>query len=126
MDTGTSIFLAALLFMAIALMVTGYMFKRPALAIGASEAWLLTGLMSYTYSTTPVGGPWDIYYGLFWFSMALIIMSAFEAFMVRENEEPPQQATDLDTYADDMERRRSQLDRMRGLRRINPPARKEK
>lgn len=118
-----AIFLVGLIFMAVALMIAGYIFKRPALVLGASGAWLITALVSYNISAAA----WDVYYGMFWFCIALVLVSGFEAFMVREKPAPPEPPkSEWDSYADDMETRREQSERLRNLRRTGNKPRTSK
>jgi len=100
---------------ALVLMVLGYAFKRPALALGAALAWVVLGLVAYNTSA----GPWDVAYGLFWLSIAMVIVAAFEVFYSKEKKLPPEEDTkdDWDNYAEDMEARRGRMDKMRGLSR---------
>ncbi len=101
-------------------MALGYIFKRPAMALGASGAWLIAGLAAYNSSTAT----WDMYYGMFWFCVALIIVSAFEAFYAKEKPAPPEPPkSDDEKWAEDIESRRARFDRMRGLRRTQPRSR---
>jgi hypothetical protein len=114
LTTANAIFLTALIFMAVGLMVAGYVFKRPALPLGSAGAWLITGLVSYGLSA----GGWDVYYGFFWFCIVLVIVAAFEAFYAREKQSPPEEPKeDWDTYIEDLEQRRNRLDRLHNLRR---------
>lgn len=115
--------LAISIFMAVCLMTLGYIFKRPAMALGASGAWLIAGLAAYNSSTVA----WDMYYGMFWFCMALVIASAFEAFYAKEKPIPPEPPqSDEEKWADDIESRRARFDRMRGLSRTHPRSRTSK
>lgn len=117
MTTAIAIFMVGLIFMAVALMATGYMFKRPALALGSSGAWLVMALVSYTISTAL----WDVFYGLFWFGILMIVVSGFEAFYVKEKPEPEEIIRQgWEEFASKMEERRDSIDRVRSLRRVRP------
>ena len=106
--------LAISIFMALSLMALASVFKGPAASLDASGAWLIAALAAYNTSAVV----WDMYYGMFWFCIALVLVSGFEAFMVREKPAPPEPPkSEWDNYADDMETRREQTDRLRSLRR---------
>lgn len=108
------------IFMAILLMALSYIFKRPQVALAAAGAWIVAAVAAYGSSVTA----WDMWYGMFWFNIAMVIVAAFEAFYSREKKvaEPPQVKTDMDTYLDDYERRIAETERVRELRarRTNP------
>ena len=71
----------------ISLMLAGYYTRRPAVAIGASAAWLLFGLWTLSLSTAT----WDIYYLEFMLGILLFIVCILEGWTLRpkvKNEEP--------------------------------------
>lgn len=107
MTTAQAIFLVALLFMAVSLMVMAYMFRKHFLAFGAAMGWVLVAVYAYTLSAAA----WDVYYGLFWFAIALVIISTLEAMAVREKVEPTEEEekTALDRY---LERQDAQIGKL--------------
>lgn len=108
MTTAQAIFLVALLFMAVSLMTMAYMFRKHFLAFGAAMGWILVAVYAYTLSAAA----WDVYYGLFWFAIALVILSALEAMAVREKAEPAEEEekSTLDRY---VERQNKQMGKLK-------------
>jgi hypothetical protein len=81
--------LITLTVLALTMMISAYIFKRPALAISSGILWLLFGLQSLTLSTVV----WDIYYDLFIVGIGLFIMGLVESMAVRpvvKDETPPE------------------------------------
>lgn len=92
--TGGKMILITLAFIALALMVSSYVFKRPGLAIAGGVVWLLFGIWSLTLSTAT----WDVNYDLFIVGVGMFIMGLFEAMELR-----PKTKTDI-TYESYWER----------------------
>lgn len=115
MTTANAIFIVALLFMSVGLMVAGYYFKRPAIALGAAGSWLVTALYTYTLSTAL----WDINYGLFWLCILMGIVAALEGFTLRpdKSEQTPEEQAQDDTerHIQAYEKRRSDLNRLKRM-----------
>jgi membrane protein implicated in regulation of membrane protease activity len=105
--TAQAIFLVALLFMAVSLMTLAYMYKKHFLAFGAAMGWILVAVYAYSLSVAA----WDVYYGLFWFAIALVVGSVLEAMVVRERPEPTEEEekSALDRY---LERNKSQMEKL--------------
>lgn len=80
MTTAQAIFMAALIVLAAGLMVAAYYLKQRPLAFAAAGGWLFFAVFCYMLST----GPWDIYYGMFFFGMAMLIISALEPALMRQ------------------------------------------
>ena len=59
-----------LVMVALTLTIMGYTLKRPALGFAASGFWVIFALFSYSLSTAV----WDIYFGIFWISIAIAII----------------------------------------------------
>lgn len=95
MTTATAIFLFVLIFLSLALMTMGYIFRRPAMALAAGIAWLIFGLYSYSLSAAT----WDIYYGLFWLGLGMLFVCLLEGFILRPKEE--QQEPQEDYWRDE-------------------------
>ena len=93
MTTAEAILISALIFMSVSLMGIGYMFHRPAFAVGASGGWMLVGIAAYNLSTAT----WDLYYGMFWLGIVLVIVSALEAMVVKTGKEE-QEVEEEDSY----------------------------
>jgi membrane protein implicated in regulation of membrane protease activity len=109
MTTAQAIFLVALLLMAVSLMTLAYVFRKHFLAFGAAMGWILVAV--YAYSLSAVA--WDVYYGLFWFAIALVVGSVLEAMAVRERAEPTEEVekTSLDRYLERHEAQMTKLER---------------
>jgi hypothetical protein len=58
-----------LIITAVSLTAIGYSVKRAVVAVAGAFAWLLFGLQNYQLSITT----WDMYYGLFWFSLGTFL-----------------------------------------------------
>ena len=67
--------LAILMILAIAMSVSSVAFKSIWLGMIASVGWILASLQSYTISSMPSTGTWDIYYGLFFVGIFLGVLS---------------------------------------------------
>lgn len=114
MTTAQAILIAALIFMAVGLMVSSYILRRPAVAFGASMAWLLTGFINYGLSAAM----WDIYFGIFWTCVAMAIISALEGMMLRPRrwqEEKEERVDDIDKYVSDFENYEKKVGKYRKL-----------
>lgn len=101
---------------ALVLMIMGFAFRRPELALGASLAWVGLAAVCYGASTAA----WDAYYIGFWLTIAMIIVSALEALALRSpaQEEPPENPNrDWDAYLEDIQSRRERMDKLRAVRR---------
>lgn len=107
--------LAITIVMALGLMVLAYQYKRPAMALGGSGAWLVAAVTAYIASAAL----WDAYYGMFWFCVLMIVVAAFEALYCKEKKSEPEEEkkSEWDNWIDDMETRRDKYDRIRALRR---------
>ena len=64
-------------------MTLAYVFRRPALAMGAVIGWLLAALHSYSLSVVM----WDIYYGVFWLGLGMFFVCLLEGFILRPKDE---------------------------------------
>ena len=101
-----------LMFLALVMMVISYQWRKPHLSIGAAMCWVLASLIHYNLSTAA----WDIYYGVFWFAIAMGIVSIMETlYVVRTNK--AQEKDDIDTkeeysmdeYRETMQKHRESL-----------------
>lgn len=88
----------SLVFMGLALimMVVAYHFRKPAMAIGAAMLWVIAGLIHYDLSTAT----WDVYYGVFWFTIAMGIVSIMETLSVVITKKQ-QEKDDIDTIKEE-------------------------
>lgn len=75
--------LLVLLVLALVLMVSGYALKNMAIAYAGGGGWMLLGAHSYTESLAT----WDIYYCLFFLSMAMVILCILEPVILRKTKE---------------------------------------
>lgn len=112
MIVGSDAFLLGLIILALCLNIMAYAFRRIALTFTAAGCWLLLGLFAYQISD----GPWDVPYGLFWFSIALVIISALEAVAVREKKqtaEPEEEESEeaIDRYLSKLEKQKAKQER---------------
>lgn len=116
MTTPNAIFLIGLIFMAVSLMVAGYMFRRAALSFGATGAWLIIAGLMYTIST----GPWDIFYGLFWVSAGMSLVAGLEGMVVKplpsQMEPEEKDEDDVEGQWDDWSARRGRYQQRIGRR----------
>lgn len=62
-----------LMMLVIGMTIAMYMFKKTALAAIAGGSWLLLGVYTYTLTTYPAS--FDIYIGLTFFSVAMLVVS---------------------------------------------------
>jgi hypothetical protein len=76
--------LATLAFMAMGLLVAGIALKNTFLSIIGGICWILLSVYSYTLSTTPGTGSWDVYYALFFAAMFVGALSFWEGYSVRK------------------------------------------
>lgn len=104
--------------MAIGLMALAYCFKRPAMALAASGAWIVAATVAYITSAAA----WDSYYGMFWFCILMIVVAAFEALYCKEKKQEPEEneREEWEEYASNLEERRERIDRVRNLSRVRP------
>lgn len=111
MTTAAAIFIFGLLVIAVGLMGVAYGFKAFAYSFGAVMMWVLLGVYSYGLSAAP----WDIFYGLFWFSMAMVVVSALEALALglrtREAPDDEPEPTRLEIHISKMESHAAMINR---------------
>lgn len=117
MTTANAIFLFGLMFMSVALMIAGYLFRRPAIAITASISWLVFGVFNRTLSTAT----WDIYYIMFMIGLFLLFVCFIEGIILRpkiEDTEPEEDIYDreLEEYVDRRNKWRERFGRVMGQR----------
>ena len=82
--------------LALFLMIAGYHFRRPSIAIASSIAWLIFGYYTRSLSTAT----WDIYYVFFVLGIALFFISFVEGLILRpkkEDTEPEEDIYDRET-----------------------------
>ncbi len=77
---GIGMTLIALILMAMAFIITSYIFKKSVLAFAAAGSFGLLGYYALTKSTAT----WDVYFSLFWLSMGLLIACMFAPLAYRE------------------------------------------
>lgn len=101
-DVGTSNFmenpgmvLVALIILALGLTLSGFLKQNKVLAFGGSGAWMVLGAYAYTKFTTV----WDVYYGLFFLCMALVIVCSLEPVLMREKPIEPEPEDRYDRLA---------------------------
>ena len=85
---GSNIGLLAFLVFTAGMTISTYAIKRTVLAFIAAGAWAILAfyVFSMSESTSPIAIT-DIYMGLFWVSIAMVIVSAFEPVVMRDKEE---------------------------------------
>lgn len=89
-----------ILVLALGLLLMAYIFKRPSLAFASLIAWIVLAVETYTLST----GAWDIYYGLFWLCILMIVISGLEGWTLRpknKDETPEEKYWESDNKWDD-------------------------
>ena len=118
---GVSVLLLAFIILALGLMITAYVFRKMFIAFGAGAAWLLLGLYSLGSLSEST---WDVYYGVFFFSLGLMIASIVEAMALREKPESVVEKDDLDSYLD--EREESDRKEARFRKAIRPKTRRRR
>ncbi len=79
MTTANAIFIFGLMFLGCGLMLIGYLFRRPAIAIVSSIAWLIFGFHSRTLSLAL----WDIFYVMFIMGVCLFFAAFIEGIILR-------------------------------------------
>ena len=98
-------------FLAVALMVICFVFKRPAFGFGASGMWFVTAIDSYTLAGTGFT-VWNIY-ALFSFAcFGMAIVSIMEALAVRVPREEDIVEDNIDRQISKMEAYRAKMDRL--------------
>lgn len=115
MTTADAIFVLALVVLCLGMTTMAYVFRKGALGFGAAFCWLILGIYAYTLSSTPSTDTWDIYFGLFWMSMGLMLVSALEVMVMKEKtieEEMGEKETSLDRHIKKVERFQERRDKM--------------
>jgi hypothetical protein len=108
MTTADAIFIFGLLFVSVALMGIGFMFRRQGFVFGAVGFWMLLAGYGFVLSAAT----WDIYYTLGWFGVGMVLVSAIEAMVVREKPEPPEERDSLDDFMDKQEQYNRKVNKM--------------
>jgi hypothetical protein len=109
-----SMMLIALIIMALGLTLAGFLRENKILAFGGAGAWMVLGGYAYTRFTTA----WDVYYGLFFLCMALVIVCSLEPVLMREKPEPEVEEDRYDRLGKKMakyDERMSKLDKIFGM-----------
>jgi len=73
--------LLVLLVLALVLMVSGYGLKNVAITYAGGAGWMLLGAHSYTQSVTT----WDVYYGLFFLAMFMVVLCLLEPVILKKS-----------------------------------------
>ena len=102
-----------LMVLAIALMIIGYTWRRPAIAITSAMAWLIFGYFSRSLSAAT----WDAYYVMFVLGICMFFVAFVEGLILRpkkEDTEPEEDIYDRETQEMDeyIERRTKWRERM--------------
>lgn len=87
------------IFLAIALTLTAFTFwfKKIALGFGAVFGWLLVGVYAFTLSEAT----WDVNYGLFWFGMGMVVVTAILLLGMREKEDVLEEKDETDAFIEE-------------------------
>ena len=107
----------SLVLLTLVLAILAHRYKSPVLYLASTGGWLLLAIFMYNLSA----GGWDVYYGLFWFSMGLVIVTSMEAYMTRQSNKQKElidmdageEEDPWDRHADSMEKRRASLNKVR-------------
>ena len=75
--------LAILAFMTTCFTIATYVFKKPVLAFAGAGGWVIFGVYSYTMSVAA----WDIYYGIFFLAMGMVIVCVLEPILMRQKKD---------------------------------------
>jgi len=90
---------------AVALTISVYVFRRPAIGIASALCWVIFGWHAYTLSTGV-----DIYYALFWLGIILGVVVVMESIILRPRAEEPEEKIDEDEEWDDYEKRYGRIE----------------
>ncbi len=96
MTTAQAIMLVGIGMIGVALMVAGYAFRRPAVAIAAGIMFTVSAIQAYILSA----GPWDAMYATFWGSILLFVIAILEGITLRPK---PEDLTEEERAQDDTE-----------------------
>ncbi|KKN41644.1 hypothetical protein LCGC14_0721190 [marine sediment metagenome] len=118
MTQAQAIYMYLLMAMALGMTALGATLKQGILWWGATGGWLLFGLYNYTLSA----GPWDIFYGTFFISMAMVMGTALSAARVGKGDKDDSVGDHISEDNDDAmdeywERYHKTRDRVRGQKR---------
>jgi hypothetical protein len=114
---GRTMALIAFVLLAMGLTSSTFIFKKTWLGMGAAAGWILLSLYGFTTSTST----WDLYYGLGWFSVALVVGSALATVFMRERGEIKEELSDedreLEEHFAEQDKYNKTLNRFRDLNR---------
>lgn len=103
MTTPISILFVGLIGGAIALTALSYLFRKPVLAFSGGGLWLFVAIQAYQLSAAA----WDLYYGLFFFSMGMLIVCCLEPMVMRQRDEAE---IPMRIYGDDEDEEADEMD----------------
>ncbi len=122
----------ALVTLVIGLTISAYYLKQAILGIASAFAWGLLAMYAYTNSTVT----WDVYYGLFWFSIAMALAVGLQSALMnfnlwREKSEAQEKQEinkkkDVEKTANGERRFESHIDRVRREHGLPPSEVKER
>jgi hypothetical protein len=75
--------MAIIAVISLTLTIGGYALHRGSLAFSGATAWLILGAIAMAES----GGEWNIYMGLFWLCLGMVIVCCVEGAMLNKGEE---------------------------------------
>lgn len=75
---GSNILLFVIVLLSLALTISGFVLRRGSLALASMAAWMVTCVWGYIEAS----GVWGIAMGIFWISIAMIIVSGIEGAMI--------------------------------------------
>ena len=103
--------LGILMILALSLMGMAMYFRRATLAWAAMVPWVLFGFLSYTSSTFPDTGVWDIFYGAFWMTLGMGLFCMVEALLIKPKPEDAKEDIYVDQDIDSTETYNDRLQR---------------
>jgi len=105
--------LAILAFMTTCFTIATYVFKKPVLAFAGAGGWVIFGVYSYTMSVAA----WDIYYGIFFLAMGMVIVCVLEPILMRQKKDELSDEIydNADKYSDRQGKFREKLDKFKTL-----------
>lgn len=92
--------LGILLGASIILMTVAYTLKKAALAFGAAIIWIVFTVHCYGMSGYSATGIWDIYYGLVWLGVGMVLLCVLEPAVMKQRNQDKKE----DVFVDDLEK----------------------
>jgi hypothetical protein len=82
------------------MMSVAYALKKTSLAFGAAILWVVFAIHCYGMSVYPSTEVWDIYYGLVWLGVGMVLLCTLEPAIMK----PRKQDVKEDVYVDDIDK----------------------